>query len=45
MLKRNDLVIKMFFALYFVRIYVKYMHMCVHLCTMNQNIYGGAYVF
>ena len=45
MLKRNNLVIKLFLALYLVSIYVEYMYMCVHMCIMNLHVHGGAYAF
>ena len=45
MLKRNELIIKIFLELYLVSIYVEYMFMCVHMCIMNLNVHGDAYAF
>ena len=45
MLKRNDLVTKIFLALYLVSTYVEYMYMCVHMCIMNMHVSVGGCVF
>ena len=39
-LKRNDLITKIYLDLYLASIYVEYMYMCVHTCTMNLHVHG-----
>ena len=44
-LKRNDLIIKLFLALYLVSIYVEYMYICVHMCIMNASTRWRIFIF
>ena len=44
MLRRNELIIKPFHALYLVSIYFEYVCMCEHMCITNMHVHGGAYV-
>ena len=44
MLKRNDLIIQLFLALYLVSIYVEYMYMHIHIFIMNMHIHDSSIV-
>ena len=46
MLNRNDLIIKLFLALYLVGIHVcMYLYACVYMCIMSMHVHSSVCVF